>query len=336
MEYTKIFPSLMKGKKLMYIHGFGSSAQSGTVSLLRTLMPHAEIIAYDLPLHPAEAMQLLRNKCEEHKPDLIIGTSMGGMYAEMLKGYDRILVNPAFEMGETMIKHGMMGKQVFQNPREDGMQEFIVTKALVGEYKEITTHLFQDITKEEKKRVVGMFGDADPVVHTYDLFRQHYDTAIRFHGEHRVTDSVALHYLIPVVRWIDDRQEGRERSIVYIDATTLMDAYGKPKSSLHKAYELLIEHYDVFIVAPSPTATPQALTDMQAWVEEYLNVPAYNRVVFVNEKKLLYGDFLISTVEEPDFIGTTLLLGSSEFKTWEELIIYFERIMQGVIDGGQD
>ena len=39
--------------------------------------------------------------CTE-KPDLIIGTSMGGMYTELLKGFDRILVNPAFEMGDTM------------------------------------------------------------------------------------------------------------------------------------------------------------------------------------------------------------------------------------------
>ena len=327
MEFSKTFPSLMKDKKVMYIHGFGSSAQSGTVSLLRGLMPNAEVLAYDLPLHPAEAMQLLRERCAEQHPHLIIGTSMGGMYAEMLKGYDRILVNPAFEMGDTMAKHGMMGKQQFQNPREDGIQEFIVTKALVNEYKEITTHLFQDITPEEQERVVGLFGDADPVVHTYDLFHQHYTTGIRFHGEHRVTDSVALHYLIPVIRWIDDRQEGRERPVVYIDANTLMDSYGKPKSSLHKAYELLIEHYDVFIVAPAPTGNVASIVDMHAWVEEYLNVPAYNRVVYANNKKLLYGDFLISATEEPHFLGTTLVFGSNELKTWEEMIVYFERIV---------
>ena len=64
--------------------------------------------------------------------DLIIGTSMGGMYTEMLYGTDRILVNPAFQMGETMGKHGMIGKQTFQNPRKDGVQEFIVTKAMVA------------------------------------------------------------------------------------------------------------------------------------------------------------------------------------------------------------
>ena len=60
------------------------------------MLPSADVVAYDLPLHPEEAMALLREKCKEQNPDLIIGTSMGGMYTEMLYGYDRILVNPAF------------------------------------------------------------------------------------------------------------------------------------------------------------------------------------------------------------------------------------------------
>ena len=47
----------MEGKKIMYVHGFGSSGQSGTVTLLRTLMPAATVIAPDLPLHPAEALE---------------------------------------------------------------------------------------------------------------------------------------------------------------------------------------------------------------------------------------------------------------------------------------
>ena len=105
----------MKGKKIMYVHGFGSSGQSGTVTLLRTLMPESTVVAPDLPLHPAEALALLRQTCDIEKPDLIIGTSMGGMYAEMLRGVDRILINPAFEMGDTMVKHNMVGKQTFQS-----------------------------------------------------------------------------------------------------------------------------------------------------------------------------------------------------------------------------
>ncbi|HEY9550887.1 MAG TPA: YqiA/YcfP family alpha/beta fold hydrolase, partial [Prevotella sp.] len=128
-QYIRQYPDIMSGKKILYVHGFGSSARSGTVKRIQDTLPNAEVIAYDLPLHPEEAMALLHRVCSEQNPDLIIGTSMGGMYTEMLYGYDRIVVNPAFQMGDTMHEHNMMGKQVFQNPRQDGVQEFIVTKA---------------------------------------------------------------------------------------------------------------------------------------------------------------------------------------------------------------
>ena len=316
----------MAGKKIMYVHGFASSAQSGTVTLLRTLMPQADIIAEDIPLHPAEAMDLLHTLCDKHRPDLIIGSSAGGMMSEMLYGFDRILMNPAFQMGETMMKHDMLGKRTYQNPRKDGIQDFIVTKSLVKEYAELTAQCFSSVTPEEQRHVYGMFGDQDPVVHTFDLFREHYPQAIRFHGEHRLIDKVALHYLIPVIRWIDDRQEGRERPIVYIAQDALADSYGKPKASLHKAYELLLEHYQVYIVCPAPTNDHQSLTAAQEWIEEYLNAPAYDHVLFVNQQPLLYGDYLISMHPQEGFMSTAIQLGSDDFKTWDDIITFFERL----------
>jgi len=325
-QYIRQYPDIMSGKKILYVHGFGSSARSGTVKRIQDTLPNAEVIAYDLPLHPEEAMALLHRVCSEQNPDLIIGTSMGGMYTEMLYGYDRIVVNPAFQMGDTMHEHNMMGKQVFQNPRQDGVQEFIVTKALVKEYKDITEQCFAHVSPEEQQRVYGLFGDADPVVHTFDLFRQHYPNAIRFHGEHRMTDKSFFHGVMPVIRWIDDRQEGRERPIVYIHENTLRDGYGKPKSSLNKAFDFLIETYNVYIVAEAPTNDHEALTSVQTWVENYLSTPAYNRVVFCNQKSLLYGDYFIDAHPCKGFMGTTVPFGTDEFKTWEEVLTFFERL----------
>lgn len=332
-QFVKQYPELMRGKKIMYVHGFGSSAQSGTVQMLRTLMPNATVVARDIPLHPEEGLQMLKAMAAEEQPDLIIGTSMGGMYTEMLTGFDRILVNPAFEMGDTMSK--FTGKQVFQNPREDGVQEFIVTKGLIKEYQEMTTHNFEHAAdSDERTRVIALFGDNDPVVHTYDLFHEHYPTAICFHGEHRLTDKVAMHYLIPVIRYIDDRQEGRERPVVYVDIETLRDSYGNATASMHKAYEMLIEHYNVYIVAPSPSDNAQQMVDDTRWVEQFLSAPAWGRIVFTNQRQMLYGDYLITpaaqpkpTLQElPEFMGTQIEWGSDEFKTWEEIIVFFDRL----------
>lgn len=322
----KTFPDLMKGKKIMYVHGFASAASSGTVKRMRVIFPNTNIISYDLPIHPQEAMDLLKKVCEEEKPDLIIGTSMGGMYTEQLYGFDRICVNPAFQMGETMREHNMMGKQVFQNPREDGVQEFIVTKALVKEYQEITEQNFSNVTPDEQQRVFGLFGDRDEIVNTFGLFSTHYPQALHFHGEHRMDDSSFLHGVVPVIRWIDDRQEKRERPIVYVAIEAMVDSWGKPVSCLNKAFDLLIEHYSVYVVAAAPTNDPAYLTQTQAWVEKFISTPAYNRVVFTNQRGFLYGDYFIDPHPDKGFMGAQIAFGSDEFKTWEEIISYFERL----------
>lgn len=329
-NYAIQFPEIMKGKKILYVHGFSSSGQSGTVVKIREMLPGATVVAPDLPLHPAEAMDLLHNICDTENPDLIIGTSMGGMYAEMLYGYDRILVNPAFQMGDTMLKHGMLGKNTFLNPRQDGVQEFIVTKALVEEYKEITAKCFAGVTEEESRdRVYGLFGDEDPVVHTRDLFSQHYRNAISFHGEHRMNDKILLHSVLPVVQWIDDRQEHRERPIIYVSIDTLRDARGNHMSSAMKAFRYLFEHYAMYIVAPSPAYNPEYIAEVMRWAEDVVNVPAWQHLVFTNRKDLIYGDYLIDPSDEygaADFMGTLIKFGSDTFKTWEEIIEFFSRL----------
>lgn len=329
-NYAIQFPEIMKGKKILYVHGFSSSGQSGTVVKIREMLPGATVVAPDLPLHPAEAMDLLHHTCETENPDLIIGTSMGGMYAEMLYGYDRILVNPAFQMGDTMLKHGMLGKNTFLNPRQDGVQEFIVTKSLVEEYKEITAKCFAGVTDEESRdRVYGLFGDEDPVVHTRDMFSQHYRNAISFHGEHRMNDKILLHSVLPVVQWIDDRQEHRERPIIYVSIDTLRDARGNQMSSAMKAFRYLFEHYAMYIVAPSPAYNPEYIAEVMCWAEDVVNVPAWQHLVFTNRKDLIYGDYLIDPSDEygaADFMGTLIKFGSDTFKTWEEIIEFFSRL----------
>ena len=153
-QYIKQFPDLFKGKKVMYVHGFGSSGQSGTVTRIREVLPNAIVIAPDLPIHPQEALDLLRQLCITEQPDLIIGTSMGGMFAEMLYGYDRILINPAFQIADTMGEHGLTGKQQFFSPRQDGVQEFYVDKPLVKEYRVLAEQSFtQSAEPDEPGRV---------------------------------------------------------------------------------------------------------------------------------------------------------------------------------------
>ena len=300
--YIKQFQELMAGKTVLYCHGFASSGQSGTVTRLRTVMPNARVIAPDLPVEPHEAIALLHQICETEKPDLIIGTSMGGMYTEQLRGFDRICINPAVEIAETMKAHGMTGTQQLQNPR------------------------FVGLTPEDERRVYGLFGDKDDLVDTMGIFCEHYSQATNFHGEHRMDDKSYMHSVVPVIRWIDDKQEKRQRPIIYIGIESLMDQYQKPASSAQKAVRMLIEHYEVFFVAP-----PLQYAATESWLAEYINVPAWQHTIFTPRRELLYGDYLIEVPSlkeraEGEALATVIEYGSDTFKTWEDVIEYFSRL----------
>ena len=322
--YIKQFPDLMAGKTVLYVHGFASSGQSGTVRRLQEVLPEARVIAPDLPIHPHEALALLHDVCQQEKPDLIVGTSMGGMFAEQLRGYDRICVNPALDIAETMRAHGLTGTQQFQNPRQDGVQEFYVDKALVKEYREVSEQRFQNMTDDDRQRVYGLFGDEDELVDTYDMFHEHYPQALYFHGEHRMNDRSFMHSVLPVIRWIDDQQEQRERPIIYIGIETMMDSYRKPVSSVQKAVRQLIERYQVLFVAPA-----EDTVTTESWLTEHIGVPAWRHTVYTYRRDLLYGDYLIAAPKQgrsEGSLATVLEYGSETFKTWEDIIEYFSRL----------
>jgi hypothetical protein len=205
------------------------------------------------------------------------------------------------------------------------VQDFIVTKALVKEYKEMTEHCFSAVTPEEQGRVWGLFGDEDTTVNTYDLFREHYPRAIRFHGEHRMNDNSFMHSIVPVIRWIDDWQEGRERPIIYIGVETLRDGYDEARSSAQKTVRWLIETYQVFFVAAAP---PDEIyyADVNGWLYDYINVPAYSHTVFTVRRDLLYGDYFIGMEETWSGMATHIQFGSDTFKTWDDIAAYFSRL----------
>ncbi|MCH3940098.1 MAG: esterase [Bacteroidales bacterium] len=347
-EYAR--PALMAGKKILYLHGFASSGATGSVGTLRLLMPECQVIAPDLPVEPSDVMNMLTALVASEKPDLVIGTSMGGMYAEMLYGIDRILVNPAFQLADTILKNNGLGKQEFHNPRKDGQTSFLVTKGLIESFREVSSHCFEK-APEDSARVYGLFGIHDDLVHTFDLFSRHYPQAIRFDGEHHLNDDAILHSLLPVVQWIDDRQRGVSRRVIVI---ALGDKIVNHSSGFRKAVEILSQSYDIHIQASVPYNHPSGISDAAnrddrkpwdsmgcadifSWCERELGVPVWNRVTITNHKELLLADYLIDgepgvnggcpTDDSPaGFMGTLIEYGSDAFKSWEDIIAYFSRL----------
>jgi hypothetical protein len=270
-------------------------------------------------------MELLRSVVASEKPDLVIGTSMGGMYSEMLYGIDRIIVNPAFQLADTLLKNNGLGRREFHNKRADGETSFLVTKTLLEHFREVSSHCFAQAV-EDHDRVFGLFGTRDNLVHTFDLFREHYPQAIHFDGEHHLNDSVIVHSLLPVIQRIDDRQNGTERPVIYISIDALRDERSQQRSSAMKAFKYLLESYNLFIIAPSPTYDSEYIKGVQVWTKDIVAVPAFEHLIFTNQRHLLLGDYLIDAIPCKDFMGTQLHFGDDTFKTWEDIIEFFSRL----------
>ena len=192
----------------MYVHGFASSGNSGTVMTLRRYLTDWKVIAPDLPVDPFEALELLRRTVEEEQPDIVVGTSMGGMYTQQLWGLPRIVVNPSFEMSRSLL-FGKMGRNKYTSKRKDGATEFRIDKAVVERFKEMEKEQFNGITEDEKQLVVGLFGDKDPIVHFRPLMAQLYgeERCRWFEGEHRLNDTVVKKVLIPLIGELVDKKE---------------------------------------------------------------------------------------------------------------------------------
>ena len=324
--YDYARPGLMAGKKVLYVHGFASSGQTGSVHTLRLLLPDAAVIAPDLPVDPVEAIDLLKDLASKEDPDLIIGTSMGGMYSEMLYGVDRILVNPAFQLADTILKNNGLGRREFHNKRADGETSFLVTKSLLERFREVSSHCFERATDDED-RVFGLFGIRDTLVDTFDLFHSHYPQAIRFDGEHHLHDSVIVHSLLPIIRRIDDRQNGISRPVMFI---SLSDRLVNHSSGMPKAVEVLSERYEVHVTSAIDYDFPDKTVNVFRWCETNIGVPVWDRVEICNHKNLILADYLIDAEPElnggQDFMGTLIQFGSDTFKTWEDVLTYFSRL----------
>lgn len=187
-------------KKIVYFHGFASSGASGSVLLLRKHFITDRILAPDIPLDPAEALPFLRDFCSKEQPDLIVGSSMGGMYAQQMRGFLRICVNPAFEMSK-MYNVMRIGTFEWACKRQDGEKKGHITKDIIAHLKEMEAHQWDGITPEEKQLCYGLFGTQDDRVKGgYEIFTAHYPNAYRFEGGHRLNDDIMKTAVEPLIR----------------------------------------------------------------------------------------------------------------------------------------
>lgn len=194
----------MKTKeKLVYVHGLSSSGVTGSAKNLQLCFPEYEVLAPDMPMDPIVALQLLKDICKKHRPLVVVGTSMGGMFTQQLHGQKKILVNPAFRISELMRQD--LGEHPFINPRKDGVKTFTLTEELCEQYEAMEKLQFEGITNYDRKYTYGLFGTKDTLVNCQAEFDAHYKNKVLFEGEHRLNMGVIVDYVVPLIgELVDD------------------------------------------------------------------------------------------------------------------------------------
>lgn len=186
---------------ILYLHGFASSGNSGTAREIQECLPHCKVISPDLPINPAEAFDVIRNIESNNCIDLVIGTSMGGLFALFCIGRNTIVVNPSFHVSQ-MMKRRLDGADSVMIPffkkRENGETEFELTKRIANSYFNLESNVFLQ-SQLDMANVLGIFGTDDDVVHCKDEFLSHSLNIRHFKGGHRLTKDAVEEVVIPSI-----------------------------------------------------------------------------------------------------------------------------------------
>lgn len=186
--------------KVLFIHGLASSGAYKMASSLRILLKGSEVFAPDVPIEPGEALNLLEGICQDENPDLIVGLSLGGFWAQKLRGYRKILVNPDFHISRLL--RTMTGECEYLSPRRDGALTFTVTDALCDEYARLEATEFDGLSPEEIALTTGMFADRDEKVNCKDEFEAYYPGRSRsYPGTHLPNYPEIKKYILPVIEY---------------------------------------------------------------------------------------------------------------------------------------
>ena len=184
--------------KILFIHGLASSGAYKMASTLRILIKGSEVISPDVPIEPDEALDLLEGICRDEDPDLVVGLSLGGFWAQKLRGRRKILINPDFHISALL--ESMMGEVKYLSPRADGAEYFSITQGICDGYRKLEEGQFKDVGPEEAALTTGIFADRDEMVDCRPEFELHYPGRSHVYpGTHLPDYPHTTRYILPVI-----------------------------------------------------------------------------------------------------------------------------------------
>lgn len=97
----------------------------------------------------------------------------------------------------------------------------------------------------------------------------------------------------------------------------------QPMNGAIEAFNILSEHFDVYILSTAPWHNPTAWHDKLIWVQKHLGEKAYKRLILTHNKHLNIGDYLIDDRLKngvDKFTGFHIHFGSSDFPNWDSVV----------------
>ena len=185
---------------ILYIHGLQSSGKSRTADILRRELSDANVYSPDIPVTADEAYAFIDRFRIDHNIDLIIGTSMGGMLAQKMRGIPKILVNPSFDVSRSMRKK--VGFVPFYSERADGKTEYEITEQMCDDFEKFETKQFDNLSGAEIACTYGVFGTDDDVVDCKTEYLHYYSNIKIIKGGHRLSEENVVMEIVPLIRYM--------------------------------------------------------------------------------------------------------------------------------------
>lgn len=192
--------------KILCLHGLGGGANSNTSRQLKSYFENkasrqsVEILAPEIPIMPTDAFKFISELQECERPDIVIGTSLGGFYARYLHGTVKVLINPAMQADDVKTAVGY-GTYSFFKPRQRGGQTYTIDEAFIYQLQEIANVQDTLIDEQMKSETFALFGTSDALLSNYSLFTSIYSVknARYIEAEHRLSDKNIECDLIPLI-----------------------------------------------------------------------------------------------------------------------------------------
>jgi predicted esterase YcpF (UPF0227 family) len=169
---------------IYYIHGFGSSKESSTLKMLQEYFPESIGLTYDY-LEPENSLRELTEQLQtDPNEKIIIGSSLGGWYAEQLTTRvlaEFILYNP-------------------QTEPEIGLKKYGIPDRVLEKYRQLK----ENVGKKSAPRVVILSTDDTvvPYIAAYNKYRDNSLVQLTT-GGHRMTAENMSH-IVKAVHFMEN------------------------------------------------------------------------------------------------------------------------------------